>query len=198
MTNTQELTRQSPKTGPWIIGYAISVAAAFAITGSGLITNPAIGMMLWIPVAICLGMIVYTSWRRHRIVGTVSPASRKFWRRLVAAVALGFVGLAVSGVVWTQYGYDASGTNLLGMLPYLGLVGIVWCIHQYIADEDDEYLRWQAVRQTLIAGCITLIIAALWGGLAYSGLLPAGWVGMTLLIWLGGLGIGQLYNEMRA
>lgn len=197
MTQAQELTRQLPKTGPWIIGYALSVAAAFAATGSGLVTDPRIGWAFWAPMLLCLIMIVYTSWQRHRILGAYSAASRKFWQRLVMSVSLGFAGLIISGVVWSNSDEITPATRLLGLLPYLGLAGIVWCVHQYIADENDEYLRWQAVRQTLIASSFTLLVAALWGGLAYSSLLPSGWVGVVLLIWLGGLGIGRLYNEMR-
>lgn len=197
MSQAVELTRQSPKTGPWIIGYVVSVAAAFAITGSGIGIEPAFGWLLWAPMALCLIMIVYTSWQRHRILGAFSTASRKFWQRMVVSALIAFGGLIVTGVVWTSYGNDSMALRLLGLLPYLGLGGIVWCVHQYIADEADEYLRWQAVRQAMIAACFTLLIAAAWGGLAYAGLLSNGWVGIVLLIWLGGLGIGRLYNEVQ-
>lgn len=196
-TATQELSLRAPKVGPWIIGYAASVSATFVAVGSGLVTNPTIGLLLWIPMALCVIMIVYTSWQRHRLLGTLSPASRSFWRRIVGSTIFTFAGFAVSALAW-EYLRQASGwSNFLGLLPYAGFAGIIWSVHQYVIDEGDEYLRMQATRQILIAGFVTLIVAAVWGGLAYSRALPPGWIGIVILVWFGGLGVGRLYNELR-
>lgn len=195
--NSRELALRAPKTGPWIIGYAASVGTALFLTSSGLITDLRIGALLWLPMLVCLVMIVQTSWRRHRLFGTLSAASRIFWRRILIASLFAFAGFAISGTVWESIGRDALWSKLLALLPYAGFAGIVWCVHQYIRDESDEYLRAQAVRQTLVAGFFTLIVASLWGGLGYAGLVGPGWVGIVLLIWFAGLGVGRLCNELR-
>lgn len=197
MTNTRDLALSAPKTGPWIIGYAASVGTALFLTSAGLITDTRIGAMLWIPMLICVVMVVYTSWRRHRLFGTLSTASRIFWRRIVMASVFAFAGFAISGALWEVVGREELWSKLLALLPYAGFAGIVWSVHQYIADETDEYLRAQAIRQTLIAGFVTLMVASVWGGFGYTGLVGPGWVGIIILIWFGGMGFGRLVNELR-
>lgn len=197
MTASQELSGRAPKTGPWIIGYAVSVGLAFYLTGSGIVTDTTVGSMLWLPVALCAAMVVITSWRRHRLLGTLSPAVRAFRTRIVAACVVAFLGFAVSGIVWDMVGRQALWTRLLALLPYIGFAGIIWSVHRYIGEEQDEYLRAQSVRQILIASFVTLTIASLWGGLAYAGLTGQGWVGIIILVWFAGMGVGRLVNEMR-
>ena len=197
MSDTQTLIRQAPKTGPWIIGYAACVAVSFAVVSGGLVTDTRIGMLSWIPMLLCVGMIVFTSWKRHKLLGTLSSASRAFWRRIVTSSLLMFGGFAVSALLWEQWGATARFVSLAGLLPYAGFAGMIWSAHQYIVDETDEYLRMQAIRQVLIASAVTLLVAALWGGLANARLLSPGWIGMVILIWFGGMGLGRLYNEMR-
>lgn len=197
MTNSRDLAMRAPKTGPWIIGYAASVGTTFFLTSSGIVTDVRAGALLWLPMAICAVMIVVSSWRRHRLLGTLSTASRAFWRRIISAAILAFSGFAISGWLWEIVGRQELWSRLLALLPYAGLAGIVWSVHQYIVDETDEYLRAQSIRQTLIAGFFTLMVASLWGGLGYTGLVGPGWVGIVLLIWFGGMGVGRLYNELR-
>ena len=197
MTNTRELALRAPKTGPWIIGYAASVGTALFLTSAGLITDMRIGALLWIPMTLCIAMVVHTSWRRNRLFGTLSTASRVFWRRIVTASLFTFAGFAVSGAAWEMVGRQELWSRLLALLPYAGFAGIIWSVHQYIIDEADEYLRAQAIRQTLIAGFFTLMVASIWGGFGYTGLVGPGWVGIVILIWFGGMGIGRLCNELR-
>lgn len=197
MTTSQELSGRAPKTGPWIIGYAVFVGLAFYLTGSGIVTNTTIGSMLWLPVALCAVMVVVTSWRRHRLLGTLSPAVRGFRTRIVVACVFALLGFAVSGIVWEMVGREALWSRLLALLPFIGFAGIVWSVHRYIVEEQDEYLRAQSVRQMLIASFVTLIVASLWGGLAYAGLIGPGWVGIIILVWFAGMGVGRLVNEIR-
>lgn len=197
MSNSRELTMRAPKTGPWIIGYAAAVGSTFFLFSSGLVTDVRVGALLWIPMVICVVMIILTSWRRHRLLGTLSAASRAFWRRIATAAIFAFIGFGISGWIWETVGREELWSRLLALLPYAGLGGIVWSVHQYIIDESDEYLRAQAIRQVLIADFVTLMVASLWGGLGYAGLVGPGWVGIVLLIWFGGMGIGRLCNELR-
>jgi hypothetical protein len=197
MATSQELVRQAPKTGMWIIGYALSAATAFLTASYGLVTSTAIKQLFWIPMLLCAVMIIVTSWRRHRLLGTLSNASLTYWRRIVTASCFAFAGFAVSAILWQNFGDDQPGLNLLGLLPYLGFAGMVWAVHQYIVDESDEYLRTQSIRQVLIASFITLMLCIIWGGLNYAQILPAGSTGMALLLWFAAMGIGRSYIETR-
>jgi hypothetical protein len=197
MSTSQNLVGQAPKTGPWIIGYVLSISATFFVIGRGLVSDPQLAVLFWIPVLVSVAMIVYTSWKRHRLLGTLSGAARKFWRRIVCSSALMFSGYILNAAVWQAYGAIRPWIELSAFLPYIGFAGMIWSVHQYIVDEEDEYLRAQAIRQALTASFVSLIAAAIWGGLAHAHLLPPGWVGFGILLWFGGLGVGRLYVEMR-
>lgn len=198
MTETaRELAISAPKTGPWIIGYAVSLGAAFAATYSGAVTEPQIGALFWIPIVICTAMMIYTSWRRHRLLGTVSIAVRQFWRRFVLAAVLMFGSYCLLGIAQATGNWGALEERAIMLMPSLGFLGMIWAVHQYVIDETDEYLRSRAIRQILIAGFLALSAAILWDMLVTAGVFGKGWVSLVLLFWFAGLGIGRLYNELQ-
>lgn len=196
-TASRDLAISAPKTGPWIIGYAATLGLSFALFSSGAVTDPRLGALVWIPIAICTGMMVWTSWRRHRLLGTVSAAVRAFWRRFVisAAFMFGSYCLLAFAQMVGKWGPDAE--YVIAILPNFGFLGMIWAVHQYIVDETDEYLRNRAIRQVLIASFFTLIVAMGWATLATAKVLGNGYTGLVLLFWFAGLGVGRLYNEMR-
>ncbi len=204
MNAARELNQQAPRTGPWIIGYIVSLGAGAAASAHGIITNPAATAPFWGAMIICAAMIVYTSWKRHRLLGTLSAAVRSFWRRIVPAAGFMFASfcLVAAGQAMT---WDAQTLRIVSLLPLVGFAGMIWAIHQYTADERDEYLRSLAVRQLLVASVVTLLGALLWAGLQIGGLVASpgiglvtsGDIGWVLMLWFAGLGIGRLVVEMR-
>lgn len=194
---TRDLAISAPKTGPWIIGYAITIGLSFILFYSGTITDPQIGALVWIPVVICTAMMVWTSWRRHALLGTVSAAVRVFWRRFVVASAVMFGSFCLlAAVQWlSDWGKDTE--RMISLLPGIGFLGMIWAVHQYAADETDGYLRSRAIRQMLIASFFALVAAVLWDTAVNGGLIKTTWASLVLLFWFAGLGIGRLYNEMR-
>lgn len=196
MSATRNLSREAPRTGPWIIGYAVSVGATFAATGSGAVT-PSQAPWFWIPMVICTVMIVWTSWRRHRVLGTLSEAVRRFWPRMVAASAFMFLAYCLLAYAQMIGQWSEGAQALVAALPALGFAGMVWSVHQYVIDETDEFLRAQAIRQLLVASFVTLVVALAWSTLAQLLGKSSGGVGLVVLLWFGGLGIGRLVNEMR-
>lgn len=193
---SRELTIAAPKTGPWIIGYVVSLGLSFAATMSGAVTDVRIGALFWIPIAICTGMMIWTSWRRHRLLGAVSEAVRAFWWRFVIAAAFMFASYCLLAAAQAA-GWGPVAERMIALLPFAGFLGMVWAVHQYAADERDEYLRSRAVRQMLIASFVALSAAALWDALFTADLVGQTWTSLVVLFWLGGLGIGRLYNETR-
>ena len=194
---TRELSQKAPRTGPWIIGYVVSIAAVFAAASAGIVNSPGTAAPFWIPILGCTGMIIYTSWKRHRILGTLSDAARKFWRRIV--ISAGFMFLSYCLLAFGQMvgEWNTQVLQIIGLLPILGFAGMVWCIHQYPVDEDDEYLRSMSVRQLLIASFVTVMGGLVWSAAPELGLAEAPGLGLVVLFWFGGLGIGRLYNELR-
>lgn len=194
---TRDLAMTAPKTGPWIIGYAVTLGLSFALFYSGTITDPRIGSLVWIPIAICAAMMVWTTWRRHRLLGTFSKAARAFWRRFVTAAAFMFGSFCLLAFAQMVGKWGAQAEYVIAILPHFGFLGMVWSVHQYVLDESDEYLRNQSIRQLLIASFFTLAAVVIWATLANARVLGNGWVGLVLLFWFTGLGAGRLYNELR-
>ena len=77
-SNSRQVAASTPRTGPWIIGYVISLGVAMAATATGLITEPRYAALFWVPILGCTAMIIFTSWKRHRMLGTLSGAVRRF------------------------------------------------------------------------------------------------------------------------
>ncbi len=194
---TRELFQQAPRTGPWIIGYVLSICAFFAASSAGIVNSPGTAAPFWIPVLGCTGMIIYTSWKRHRMLGTLSDAVRTFWRRIVISAGFMFGSFCLLAFGQIIGEWSEQVLQLIEYLPILGFAGMIWCVHQYTIDEDDEYLRSQAIRQLLIASFATLMGGLLWSGIIQMGLVDPTDIGQIILLWFGGLGIGRVYNEMR-
>ena len=195
--STRDLSQQAPRTGPWIIAYVVSFVAASSAAAAGIVTGPASAAPFWVAILGSTGMIIYTSWKRHRILGSLSPAVRVFWRRIV--VSAGFMFLSYCLLAFGQMVARWSDAVLaaVALLPLLGFFGMIWTIHQYVLDESDGYLRAQAIRQLIVASFVTLIAATAWAGLRQANVLEADSIGYVILIWFGGLGVGRLINELR-
>lgn len=194
---TRELSQQAPRTGPWIIGYVLSIAAVFAAANAGVVNSPGTAAPFWIPILGCTGMIIYSSWKRHRMLGSLSDAVRKFWRRIVLSTGFMFLSYCLLAFGQMVGNWSEPVLQVVEFLPVLGFAGMIWCVHQYPIDEDDEYLRSQSIRQLLIASFVTVMGALIWSAVAQSGALGSDDIGLVILFWFGGLGIGRLYNELR-
>lgn len=196
MNPTRELTRQAPRTGPWIIGYAAAIGALFAAVVNGIVTSPASASPFWAVIIGCTVMIVVTSWKRHRLLGTLSAAVRSFWRRIVPAAGFMFGGYCAFAA-GQGLGADRPVLVALSLLPILGFAGMVWATHQYTRDESDEYLRSLAVRQLLVASFVTLMGSLVWWALEQGGVTSGSNISFVVLLWFAGLGAGRLVVEMR-
>ena len=59
-----------------------------------------------------------------------------------------------------------------GGAPALPIVGVIYVMGRFIAEQKDEYLRLVMVRQTLFAMGFTLVVCTVWGFLEAYGLVP--------------------------
>lgn len=196
-TAARDIALRAPKSGPWIIGYAASIAITFVAGANGLIAGPRAAIPFWIAILACTGMIIYTSWRRHRMLGTLSKAIKTFWVRIVLSAGFMFASYCLLAYAEMVGQWDDAAIELVAVLPNFGFAGMIWSVHQYWVDEKDEYLRARAARQLLIASFTALIGAAIWSAAATAGMVTPGHIGSVILLWFGGLGIGRLVNELR-
>ena len=85
---------------------------------------------------------------------------------------------------------------VVAVLPALPIVGIFAAIGLYLVEEQDEYVRYITVRQTLFASGFALSIATIWGFLESFELVhhvEAYWVS---ILWFAGLGLGTCANRL--
>jgi hypothetical protein len=80
--------------------------------------------------------------------------------------------------------------------PALPVLAMFFVIGRYLVEETDEYLRMLMVRQTLVASGLALSLATVWGFLESSDLAPhvdSYWI---VVVWFGGLGLGDCINRL--
>lgn len=85
-----------------------------------------------------------------------------------------------------------------GLLPALPIIGVFFAIGRYLVEEQDEYLRAQFVRQSLIATGFALSVATAWGFLENFGLVRHVYGYYAAILWFAGLGLGACWNKLSA
>lgn len=86
----------------------------------------------------------------------------------------------------------------IAVLPALPIIGMFGAIGRYLSEEQDEYVRLLAVRQTLIASAFALSIATAWGFLESFEVVGHVDSYYIAVLWFGGLGVGAGYNRFTA
>jgi hypothetical protein len=93
-----------------------------------------------------------------------------------------------------------AGTPLLAyalaILPALPVIGVFWAMARLLVEEQDEYLRSEMVRQSLIATGFALSVATAWGFLEAFDLVPHIDAYFVAILWFAGLGVGSFVNRM--
>lgn len=91
------------------------------------------------------------------------PASKRYTVRVLVLMAI-YVA-ALFGAVAYFNGDPSDGwlRYLIALAPAVPAVGVFWAVGMYLKEEDDEYLRYQLVRTSLVATAITLGLATAWG-----------------------------------
>lgn len=122
----------------------------------------------------------------------ISPAVKRFLNRLFVGMAAYF-GL----LVMARFGKDMfylSGTALTvaQVLPVVPMIGCIFAMGRYLAEEQDEYLRVQMARASLFATGTLLAVAMAWGFLEQAGLVRHVPATAAFIVWTAALGIARL------
>jgi hypothetical protein len=157
---------------------------------------PTLGLMV-LPMLLLIPM-ARAHERRAREKGCASPAMQAYNRRFLIA-SFAYVA-ALFAAIGATNALEPAGVLawFLAMLPALPIVGMLWVMGRYLAEEQDEYLRSKAIGAALIATGLLLALATFWGFLETFELVPhvPGWAAVP--VWSLGLGIGNLVQRARA
>ncbi|MEJ2457655.1 MAG: hypothetical protein P8Y58_05690 [Novosphingobium sp.] len=129
--------------------------------------------------------------------GVLSPAVRRYLNRLLGCM-LAYIGLLVAAQIAEEVFHLSSLTlAAIRVSPALPMIGCIFVIGRYLAEEQDEYLRMQAARASLIATGLLLVVALVWGFLEQAGLAHHVPASAAFMVWAIGLGVGQFWMKVR-
>ena len=126
-----------------------------------------------------------------------NAAQRRYNKRVLALSAA--YAVLLLGAVWV-FKHQAPGGVLayaLAVLPALPILGILWAMARYLAEEQDEYLRHMETGKALGATAFMLAVTTVWGFLQTFELLPRVDFYWAAVIWFGGLGVASCWRAIR-
>lgn len=125
-----------------------------------------------------------------------SPAFRRYNRRILLLSLV--YAVCLFGAVYSFKHHLLTGPLawIVALAPALAVIGFFVTIGRYLVEEQDEYLRFQMVRQALIATGFAMAVATAWGFLENFGLVPHVYAYHAAILWFAGLGLGAVINAV--
>ncbi|OYY68325.1 hypothetical protein [Sphingomonas sp. 28-63-12] len=124
-----------------------------------------------------------------------SPAIRRYTRAIIGLSLLYAGTLIGAELVFKAHEPSGPVAYAIAILPALPIIGMFAAIGRYLNEEQDEYVRMLAVRQTLIASAFALSIATAWGFLESFEVVGHVDSYFIAVLWFGGLGVGSVVNH---
>lgn len=115
---------------------------------------------------------------------------------MTVAMGVYVVGLFAAKYLTSRHLVDGMWVWVLALIPGLAIVGVLAAIALLIVEQEDEFIRWLLVRQTLIATAIALSISTVWGFLEnfeLVGHIDAYWIAV---VWFLGFAVGGVVNRV--
>lgn len=136
--------------------------------------------------------------RHARAKGNLSRAMTAYNRRMLMSSFIYVAALLTA--IWATNALEPTGVLawLLALLPALPIMGMLWAMGRYLAEEQDEYLRTRQVNAALIATGLLLALATFWGFLEIFDLVPHAPSWWAVPIWSLGLGVGHAVQRARS
>ena len=180
-----------PRRAGWWGGLMIATAAA--ILGaklSGAINAPTAYLLAVIPLA--LGAQYFRALQHPQPdCGMTSPALRRY-NRGIALTSLGYaLGMGIAMVLWNGYRLSDPAIFAISLLPALPTFAMIAVMGRYLAQEEDEYLRYRSVMASLWGLGLVLALGTFWGFMEMFSLVPHVWSWWVMPVWAIGMGIGQ-------
>lgn len=127
--------------------------------------------------------------------GMISPALRRYNRRVLGVMAAYMVAMIGSGELHGELPPGSPWLWLLAAAPLLPLMGMIWTMVRYYREEEDEYLRHRATLAALTGLVLVLVVGTAWGFLEMFGLVPHVWSWWVFPVWSIGMGLARCLPE---
>jgi hypothetical protein len=178
--------------GLWIGLFLASagVIAALKVTDA---IDSATGFILF---AGATGLLIPYARSLSRKPGT-GRAIVRYSKGIAVSSLLYVLGLGLAITIDRQAQLAGAGAFLVALLPVAPILLMVWVMGRYLAEEQDEYLRYRAMLASLIGLALVLSIGSFWGFLETFGLVghaPGWW---AVPVWAIGMGLGQAWMALR-
>ena len=142
--------------------------------------------------------LIRAAGRRARTLGCASPAMLRYNRRMILFSMVYMIAFFAATYAYKRLHVTGPGLWIAGLAPSVGVVGMIWAMARLIAEETDEYLRFNLAKQALVATGLVLVISTVWGFLEQFGLLPhvPSWIMLPLFAVM--LGVSNLVRWVRS
>jgi hypothetical protein len=92
-----------------------------------------------------------------------NPAHRAYLIRFGISMTSYVVALFAVQYTFRHYAPDGALRYVLGVIPAIPLLGVIYAVGRYLVEEPDEFIRFQTVGALLRALGVTLSLATVWG-----------------------------------
>lgn len=126
-----------------------------------------------------------------------TPAGRRYLKRFVPTMTAYVVALFISNRIAEAVQPEGLALVALSFLPALPIIGVIFVIGLYLAEEKDEYLRQRIVVSMLVGLGLMLSVTTAWGFLEESGVVPHVPAYFAFILWCAGWGAAQCVLALR-
>ncbi len=136
--------------------------------------------------------------RSARADASLTPAMRRYNRRMIAGSLLYTLGLFVA--VYAYRNWHPSGALLWGLalLPAVGALSMVAAMARLLVEEQDEYLRLKLEQSALFGTGVLLVLATVWGFLEQFRVVPHVPAWAAIPVFAIAVGLSRCLNWTRA
>ena len=194
MTDQHMVTKKT--TTLWAVTFVLAMGAAGLLAryfdfgtfwSMAVMVGP---MLLLIPM-------VRSAEKSQASCGGMSKAMMRYNRRFLLCSFGYMIGLFAAVGLYNSYEIKGIALWIIAILPALPVIGMIWTMGRLLKEEDDEYLKMQHVRASLVATGLTLGLATTWGFLEMFELVPHVWMWAVFPVWALGVGLGRIVNKVR-
>lgn len=184
-----------PRPWLWAAAFVVAMFGVAFVNARGWTSEPWRSILSLGALSLVVPMVL-SARRKARADGALGTAMRTYNNRALAM--MGLYMLAIFAFVGLR---EAPGTGipaaLLALLPALPLLGMIWAMYRYLAEETDEYLRHRAIIGALFGLGAVLVTGTVWGFLETAEAVPhvPGW--WVFPLWALGFAAGQGWCWLR-
>lgn len=187
-------TRQGRSVGFWAGLLAASMATIAGLRLSEAIDETTGFILMIVPTALLIPL--FRAMTRRAPVNSSRAAIRYTKGIMIASVAY-MLGLGLAITIHDRSGLEGLTGFIIAMLPVVPIFGMIYVMGRYLAEEQDEYLRYRAVTASMVGLALVLGVGSFWGFLETFEMVPhvPGW--WAVPIWAVGMGLGQFWLKIR-